>query len=130
MADQLGPVEIDCDAPPYPVVRACERLGFRSPLDVRWCRVVHDRGPAPWRQLLCQPWRWLSGAWRPRGKPCPCGGPAPALERCTFALASRRVTYLVGQCPRCRTIFWDEAGGGTAGDPSRPGPSDDSGYAP
>lgn len=38
MISRLGTPEIFCDAPPYAVVRACETLGFQSPLDVRWCR--------------------------------------------------------------------------------------------
>ena len=33
-ANDAGIIEIDCDAPPYPVVQACRELGFRSPEDV------------------------------------------------------------------------------------------------
>jgi len=38
VSTRLGPILIDCDAPPYAIVQACERRGLRSPLDVRWCR--------------------------------------------------------------------------------------------
>ena len=36
MNGHLGPVEVECDAPPYAVVQACAYLGFDRPLDVRW----------------------------------------------------------------------------------------------
>ena len=41
MANPLGPIEIDCDAPPYAIVRACQRIGIRTPEDVRWARLSH-----------------------------------------------------------------------------------------
>ena len=39
MSSQQGPLEIDGDAPPYHIVRACRQLGFRDPEEVRWCRL-------------------------------------------------------------------------------------------
>ena len=41
MPSRLGPIDIDCDAPNYPIVKACERLGMYCPEDVRWCRMSH-----------------------------------------------------------------------------------------
>ena len=59
MNSHPGPVEIECDAPPYAVVQACACLGFRNPLDVRWrhARELAGRGPRGlgrglWKALL------------------------------------------------------------------------------
>ena len=37
MSSELGLLEVECDAPPYPIVRACRKLGLIAPEDVRWC---------------------------------------------------------------------------------------------
>jgi hypothetical protein len=90
MSSELGPIDIVCDAPPYPVVRACQRLGLRAPQDVRWCRVN----------------RYAAGS--ARGS-CTCGHAAPRLESYTFTFVSgSQASYYLAQCPRCRTIFWDK----------------------
>ncbi len=39
MSSRLGPLEVECDAPPYSVVCACRDLGLQSPEDVRWRRL-------------------------------------------------------------------------------------------
>jgi hypothetical protein len=111
MSSRFEPQESDCDAPPYRTVRACQGLGFESPLDVRWCRLGHflagpgDRsGISPLRA-----WAWLIGR-KPPGKICVCGDPLPALDHYTFTFRSaQQAHYLLGQCRRCYTIFWDEA---------------------
>jgi hypothetical protein len=36
MFTSLGPIDVCCEAPEYPIVEACKQLGFRSPWDVRW----------------------------------------------------------------------------------------------
>jgi hypothetical protein len=106
-----GPIEIDCDAPPYPIVRACAKLGFRSPLDVRWRRVKPHEEPEGWEKVLSwRPWRLLRGAARRHREACFCGAPRPHLEMCIFIGYGHRARYVIGQCGRCRTIFWDEAG--------------------
>jgi hypothetical protein len=112
MSMPLGPIDICCDAPPYPIVRACGRLGFTTPEDVRWQRL--DRpfdGPAGWRELLKGPTLTaLLGRAAGRDETCACGQPPPALESYTFVLASgKEVCCLLGQCQRCRTICWAEA---------------------
>ncbi len=111
MSSQLGPIEIMCDAPPYLVVQACERLGFRSPLDVGWLRFSHflaehrDRGGL----LDIPPWTWIFGKHESKGKSCACGGSLPTLEAYSFTFVSHRVAdYWLAQCPRCGTIFWDQ----------------------
>ena len=43
MAENLGPIDVLCDAPPYPVVKACAGLGFTRPQDVRWCRIDRSK---------------------------------------------------------------------------------------
>jgi hypothetical protein len=110
--DQPESVEPDCDAPPYPIVRACRRLGFRSPEDVRWCRITPS-GPAAARQRSMFSLEGLKSIFAkpepPRGPTCVCGHGLPGLDRCSFTLASgKQVDYLLGQCPRCRSIFWQE----------------------
>jgi hypothetical protein len=100
MAKELGPIDLECDAPPYPVVRACVGLGFHTPQDVRWQR--HDRR-RPKRPVGLFP--WLRG-----GKAaCPCGRPVAELESYTFTFVSgSKSEYYLAQCRRCHTIFWDE----------------------
>jgi len=109
--EQLGPLEITCDAPPYLIVQACHQVGIESPQDVRWCRVSHLLGSVGWQELL----RSASGAivWRirfPQAMKYCCGLVLPDLEKTTFVLSTQReVSYLLGQCPRCHTVFWEEA---------------------
>ncbi len=99
MPDDLGPIDILCDAPPYPVVKACAGLGFEEPQDVRWSRLDRRRPPRP-----AGLFPWLRSA-APR---CTCGQPLPALESYTFTFTSgSQAQYYLGQCPRCRTIYWD-----------------------
>ena len=92
----LGVLEFVCDAPAYPVVQACNRLGLESPEDVRWCRL---------RNLVAESF-WRSSA---KGGNCLCGQRVPDLMHCTFTYANgTEETYILGQCERCRTILWDE----------------------
>ena len=100
MSNNLGPIEIDCDAPPYAVVQACEGLGFSRPQDVRWRRLD--------RHLFGRPagfFPWLRGT----DPPCSCGQPVPSLEGYTFTfLSGRQAEYFLAQCRRCATVFWDK----------------------
>jgi len=104
--------DICCDAPPYAVVRACEDCGFLSPLDVRWChtsRFLNGEGHSKGTFVL-RLWHWLCGRGRPEGYNCTCGHPLPDLKEYVFSSLSEKVAgYFLGQCCRCRTIFWDEA---------------------
>jgi hypothetical protein len=109
MFSQLGPVEVCCDAPPYPVVQACQGLSLQTPLDVRWCRLSHflrehgDKEPASANRL----WNWLW--WRSQPKTtCNCGEPLPHLQRYPLADFAESVGHLLlGQCRRYRTILWE-----------------------
>lgn len=104
MAD---PLEIRCDAPPFTVVKACEQVGFHAPLDVRWCRMRRflagrnlpsNRQFGPAVLAAC-----------PAGVACTCGEPLPELRKYAVTFVFDRVAdYLLGQCRRCRTIFWEE----------------------
>jgi len=110
MSSQLGPLEIDCDAPPYRIVEACEQIGMVSPEDVRWCRMSRFRKEFGNRREFpsSHPWKWLLGN-QPAENTCTCGQALPRLDRCTFTLLSgKELHYLMGQCSRCRTIFWEE----------------------
>jgi hypothetical protein len=112
MFKRLGPLEIWCDAPPYQVVRACEKCGFPSALDVRWCRMSHViNGAGQCKDYFgIRLWRWFWGTGEPKRPNCICGQPLPEFKRYGFSLQSQQVAdYFLGQCRRCRTIFWDVA---------------------
>jgi hypothetical protein len=99
MSENLGPIDVLCDAPPYPVVRACAKLGFERPQDVRWGRLD--------RRSLRRPAGlfWL----RPVVARCSCNEPLPAMESFVFTFVSGTQTrYHLCQCPRCRAIYWDK----------------------
>ncbi len=111
MSNQLGPIDVCCDAPPYAIVRACEMLGFQSPLDVRWCRMSHYPYLSGEQDALHNggAWRWFTNKGPGKEKTCTCGESLPMLEGYTFTLACEKVLeYRLGQCGRCRTIFWEE----------------------
>ena len=111
MPSDLGPIEIVCDAPPYSIIQACARIGVGSPEDVRWCRMSHylDERGAFGDFLTAQPWKSFLGT-RGNRTQCFCGKRLPALEKCTFTfITGREVSYFIGQCRRCRTVFWDDA---------------------
>jgi hypothetical protein len=113
MSNQLGPMEIVCDAPPYHIVRACSQLGFQNPEDVRWYRMCHYlNGPAERSGFAkAQPWSGLWGMSGAGDKLCSCGAKLPRLEMYTFVLSTaKEVSYLLAQCGRCRTLFWEETG--------------------
>ena len=108
----LGPMDIEFDAPPYSVVKACEGLGFQSPLDVRWCRMSHVlRGQRELGGVVgFHPLRWLFGSGQPPKTTCSCGRALPLIECFTFTFVSEKeARYLLGQCCRCRTMYWEEA---------------------
>jgi len=108
----LGPLTIRCDAPPYTVVWVCKGLGFKSPLDVGWCRMsnVNNRTSLRYSSFGSALWQLLFGTSNPKEKACACGEPLPDLKHYHFAFNSKKGSdYLLGQCRRCRTIFWDVA---------------------
>ena len=111
MSNPLGPIEIHCDAPSYPVVKAGHRIGLHNPEDVRWCRMsrfLEEHGRREAGSL--QAWKALLGMGAATKAVCTCGLDLPRLERYTFTfLTGRQASYLIAQCGRCRTIFWDEA---------------------
>jgi hypothetical protein len=112
MSSSLGPIEIVCDAPPYAIVRAALALGFYCPEDVRWCRLSHFRAEHESRWELLNPLSWkaaLGGTPR-REMDCSCGQDLPVMERYVFTYGTgAQALYLLGQCRRCHTIFWEEA---------------------
>ncbi len=106
MSAGLGPIDVYCDAPPYPIVQASVLLGLDSPLDVRWCHA----GDQP-DQLNGdrQPWSSFFGKPRPHRPSCSCGQPQPELILYAFQFHwGGIVSYWLGQCRRCRTIYWKE----------------------
>jgi hypothetical protein len=112
MFSRFGQLQIWCDAPPYAVVRACKGCGFYSPLDVRWCRMSRflDEEGKRWRIFGFRLWQRLFGRSKPKEHTCTCGQPLPSLKKYGFSFLSKKGgDYLLGQCRRCRTIFWDAA---------------------
>lgn len=112
MSGQLGVLEVVCDAPPYAVVRACEKLGFHDPLDVRWIWIDHLTGPTSPASVLDLHW-WLDlvGVTSRSRRTCSCGNPIPVLRRYLISPSPRwKGVYLLGQCSCCHTMYWDETG--------------------
>jgi hypothetical protein len=110
MLGSTGSIEVVCDAPPYEVVRACAALGFRAPLDVRWTRIGHLLTPRARRPTRFG-FRWWLHLLRSRSpvRTCTCGHALPDLRRCRFLYPREGESeYLLGQCPRCHSIYWDE----------------------
>jgi hypothetical protein len=109
MIERLGPIRVWCDAPPYAVVEQCAAAGFRDPADVRWLRLGRQ---ASGRGVL-QGWRRFLGLGGRRGARCACGQGISEPERVTFVCGPGSVvgavSYRLAQCPRCRTMLWDEA---------------------
>jgi hypothetical protein len=102
------PIDIECDAPLYFFVEACGKLGFQSPLDVRWCRTSHLPGGKRGPSGGFHPLRWLFGGRKPKTT-CTCGQPLPKMKICICTYESgQEGHYLLGQCRRCRTMYWEE----------------------
>ena len=109
--DWFETLAIECDAPDYAIVQACRKLGFQSPEDVRW-RQADQATPKSERQAW---WSFGSlkspfGKSEPKSAGCVCSAEIPKLDGYRFTLTSGKETeLLLGQCRRCRTMFWKEA---------------------
>jgi hypothetical protein len=111
MSQKSETFPFECDAPPYSIVKACHMIGIRAPEDVRWCRLSHFRRRLHSARVLLDPqtWKALLGMDEHESEKCNCGQVLPVLELYTFTLLSgRQRQYLLAQCGRCRTIFWEE----------------------
>ena len=111
MFNRSNAIDICCDAPSYPIVQACRSIGIVDPEDVRWCRVSNlQNGPSVMELFRPSTWKSMLGKNEPRNANCFCGQGLPRLEKSTFTFSSgRKVEYLIGQCRRCRAIFWEES---------------------
>ena len=108
MAGTLRPLDLSWDAPPFPVVGACHRLGFRSPLDVRWCRLNHFLAARSSRPST-PPGAQVFDTKPAPETTCTCGEPLPRLEKYAITFVLEKVAdYRLGQCRRCGTMFWEE----------------------
>src|SRR3954451_7228524 len=100
MAKQLGPLVVECDAPPYCVVQATAAAGVSHPEDVRWANLSRHFLEWEARNDGALTFRWHGK--RPRrdaGPTCVCGQALPALSRETFAFDTGvTVSLYVGQC--------------------------------
>jgi hypothetical protein len=107
MASQLEPVEICCDAPPYPIVRASRHVPLQTPEDVRWLRMTTFHGQEA--RLFSPFWEMLWGRGKQEARTCTCGQPLPGLKLVEFTfITGNKAAYLLGQCCQCRTVFWNE----------------------
>jgi hypothetical protein len=108
MFNSLRPIDIVCDALLYSVVKGCGKLGFQSPLDVRWCRMSHFLGGKRKHGRGFHLLRWLFGGSQPSNTTCTCGQPLPIMKPCSITFLPGKVNdYLFGQCRRCLTMFWE-----------------------
>jgi len=109
----LGWKMVDCDAPPYPVVQASRLNGIHAPEDVRWCRLSRFlHWPMNgWDLVRPSWWRHFITAWKGSGEAaCSCGQKLPVLEPWMYAdPVAEETSFLIGQCSRCHTVFWEEA---------------------
>jgi hypothetical protein len=107
---RLGLLAVECDAPPYPIVRACHELGLRQPEDVRWCRLSRrQRAEQRWKSFFAGPlWAcFLCGAGS-HEKTCSCGCPLLDAESYSFTFQTgEQLDCELVQCPRCWTIYWE-----------------------
>jgi hypothetical protein len=102
-------VDIWCDAPDYPMVHACRRLGFARPLDVPWYN-LHRHSSPPRRGLFRSLIRLFFGHCAAEMPRCRCGARMPPLDLCAFMYAAgHEDRYRLGQCQRCHAIYWKEA---------------------
>ena len=113
MTNHLGPIDISCDAPPYPIVQACKTIGIRTPEDVRWVRMSHFTEAqqaaevSQPRQISKKILGLLSGE---KVSTCGCGERLPKLGKYRFTFSTGEELYfLLGQCGRCRGVYWEEA---------------------
>jgi hypothetical protein len=54
-------------------------------------------------------WKWFFSKGRSKEKTCSCGEALPVLQWYIFTFVTEQmVDYHLGQCRRCRTIFWEE----------------------
>lgn len=114
MSSRLGLLELECDAPPYAIVRACRKVGLERPEDVRWCRKSrHAKRNHGWITFLASPiWGRLLGRADEADEPhaCNCGQNLPELESYAFTFQTgEQIEYEIGQCPRCHTIYWEKS---------------------
>jgi hypothetical protein len=111
MATGSESIELTCDCPSYSIVKASRLIGLQHPEDVRWCRSSHHGRVRPsLRCFLRHPWKVLRLMCAGDKAGCHCGRNLPLLEEYLFQLASgRQVRYRLGQCFRCRTVYWEDA---------------------
>ena len=101
-----------CDAPPYPIVQACNAIGVEAPEDVRWARMSHCPEPMEdpaERGSDRSVWHKLLHPVQGKEQACTCREKLPKLAKYRFTYSSGdEVTYSVGQCSKCRTVYWEE----------------------
>jgi hypothetical protein len=85
---------------------------MREPEDVRWCQKGrHHRRTHGWIHYLTNPiWGRLLSRDESEALLCACGQEFPILECFCFTFQTgEQVEYEMGQCPHCRTIYWERS---------------------
>src|SRR6266699_1246588 len=97
---QLGPIDVSCEAPPYPIVKACQLVQFKRPEDVRWLRASNylEFMGNRLEGLEVDTWKSFLSSQGPIGTSCSCGRRLPLLDKYQFFFASgSRTHFLLGQ---------------------------------
>lgn len=112
MSSKLGPIDLQCDAPHYAVVQACHSIGLKTPEDVRWCKRTHFLvQQKALESVATQPLQRLANAALRGLDTCSCGHALPLMQGFTFTFTTgEEISYSLGQCSRCHTVFWDDIG--------------------
>src|SRR5262245_62148320 len=109
MANKYDTIEITCDAPPYCVVKVCNLIGIQSPEDVRWRRMSHHLSE-PIGYSDTELFSSFTRTHHRHDRRCTCGTKLPNLDMYTFTFSTgEEASYLLGQCRRCRTVYWEHA---------------------
>ena len=104
-------LDVECDAPPDHIVRACRKLGLLRPEDVRWCRLSQrQRAEQNWKSFFAGPlWVRFFGSAGSLEKTCSCGCRLPNVNGYAFTLQNgEQLDYDLVQCPHCSTIYWEK----------------------
>lgn len=98
MDDRLAETILIADCPPHPIVEASGACGVESPCDVRWFKI--ENYIALYSQVL-EEIHFSSEHY------CACKEKLPKLAKYRFTYSSSdEVVYALGQCAKCRTVFW------------------------
>jgi hypothetical protein len=89
------------ELPNYGIVRACHKIGIDRPLDCSWVTL-----PKSWTFGDAHSCDCYKRYGRGQGGLCYLKVEVP-IRAYRFVDANDETRLNVGQCPRCRTVFWN-----------------------